>query len=205
MKKRRKKARARAQVCCVFEHRACERWCGTCLVKRAGPKAGPFQGRKATEMNFAGASEVTGGPCEELLRCQLRSASQSGFPRFMAETLPPLLLLLLQPPTPLLPPFHLHLSGDSRSTDPCRTDGEAWCGQSRVGQTRKPDVENLMFAGEGVGEEAYRGGGGHAATGRRAAALEGCAPSCLRRIAGWCSSSSLSSSLELSDAHVDEP
>ena len=34
-------------------------------IKWAGPKAGPFQGRQATEVNFAGASEASGGPCGE--------------------------------------------------------------------------------------------------------------------------------------------
>ena len=31
-------------------------------IKWAGPKAGPFQDRQATELNFAGASETSGGP-----------------------------------------------------------------------------------------------------------------------------------------------
>jgi len=37
-------------------------------VKGAGPRAGPFQGRQATEVDFAGASEASSGPCGELLR-----------------------------------------------------------------------------------------------------------------------------------------
>ena len=35
-----------------------------CFIKWAGPNAGPFQGRQATEVNFARASEASGGPCE---------------------------------------------------------------------------------------------------------------------------------------------
>ena len=35
-------------------------------IKWAGPKVGPFHGRQATEVNFAGESEASGGPCGEL-------------------------------------------------------------------------------------------------------------------------------------------
>ena len=37
-------------------------------IKWAGPKAEPFQVRQATEVNFVGASEASGGPCGGLLR-----------------------------------------------------------------------------------------------------------------------------------------
>ena len=39
-----------------------------CFRIQVGLKAGPFQGRQATEVYFAWASEASGGPCGELLR-----------------------------------------------------------------------------------------------------------------------------------------
>ena len=46
-------------------------------IKWAGPKAGPFQGRQATEVNFAGASEASGGPCGEFFFVEKASATTS--------------------------------------------------------------------------------------------------------------------------------
>jgi hypothetical protein len=35
-------------------------------IKWAGSKAEPLKGSQAAEVNFVGASEASGGPCEEL-------------------------------------------------------------------------------------------------------------------------------------------